>query len=85
MLNDQTYGSLCQANQEAIKEWVRLTMKPSSASYIEFECRCAEARQDLQRRLEEAAEGTLFRDLMEDGEKSVEVFAKTLNMKGARN
>lgn len=85
MLNYETYGSLGQANQEAIKEWVRLTMKPSSASYIEFECRCAEARQDLQRRLEEAAEGTFFRKAMEDGEKSVEVFAKTVNMKGARN
>jgi len=84
-LNDDVYGCLDQANQEAIREWVRLTMKPSSANLDEFACRCAEARQKLQRRLEEAVEGTVFRMAMEDDEKTVEVFAKALNMKGARN
>jgi hypothetical protein len=79
------YGSLDQANQEAIKEWVRLTMKPSSANLDEFACRCAEARQELQRRLAEAGEGTAFRMAMEDGEKAVEVFARDLKLKGARN
>jgi hypothetical protein len=79
------YGSLDQANQEAIKEWVRLTMKPSSANLDEFACRCVEARQELQRRLGEAGDGTAFKMVMEDGEKTVEVFARALTMKGARN
>jgi hypothetical protein len=79
------YGSLDQANQEAIKEWVRLTMKPSSANLDEFACWCAEARQELQRRLEEAGEGAAFKMAMEDGEKAVEVFAREVKLKGARN
>ena len=79
------YGDVNQANQEAIKEWVRLTMKPSSRNYDEHACRCAEARQELQRRLEEAPEGTAFSEVWEDDEKTVEVFAKALTMKGARN
>jgi hypothetical protein len=79
------YGDVNQANQEAIKEWVQLTMKPSSANLDEFACRCAEARQELQRRLEEAPEGTVFSEVWEDDEKTVEVFAEALTMKGARN
>lgn len=79
------YGSLDQANQEAIKEWVRLTMKPSSANLDEFACRCAEARQELQRGLAEAGEGTAFKMAMEDDERRVEVFARDLKLKGARN
>ena len=83
--DDAVYGSLDQANQEAIKEWVRQTMKPSSANLDDFACRCAAARQELQRRLEEAGEDAVFKKVMEDDEKSVEVFAKALKMKGARN
>ena len=84
-LSDDVYGSLDHANQEAIREWADLTTKPSSANYDEFKCKCAEARQELQRKLEEAGEGTIFRKVVKDGEKTVEVFAKALNMKGARN
>ena len=79
------YGSLDQANQEAIKEWVRLTMKPSSANLDELACRQQAARQELQRRLADKGEGEFFSETMEDGEKTVEVFTKKSKMKGARN
>jgi hypothetical protein len=83
--SDDVYGSLGHANHEAIREWVDLTTKPSSANLDEFKCKCAEARQELQHRLEEAGEATIFRRVAEDGERTVEVFAKVLNLKGARN
>lgn len=84
-LGKNAYGSLGHANLEAIREWVRLTMKPSSTSYSEFECRCEEARQELQRRLRDEGEGAAFSMVMEGDEKTVEVFARLLNVRGARN
>ncbi|KAM0712903.1 hypothetical protein Q7P35_000353 [Cladosporium inversicolor] len=84
-LDDDVYGSLDQANQEAVREWVSLTMKPSSANLDEFACRQQAARQEWQRRLADKGEGEVFKEKMEDDERRVEVFAKKLKMKGARN
>jgi hypothetical protein len=60
-------------------------MKPSSANLDEFACRCAEAKQELQRRLAEAGKDEVFSRVMENGEKTVEVYAKVLKMEGPRN
>ena len=84
-VNDAVYGSLDQANQEAMEEWLKLTVRPSSANLSEFACKRQEARQELQRELEDAGDGVFFRKVMEDDERTVEVFAKKLIMKGPRN
>jgi hypothetical protein len=84
-LDDAVYGSLCQANHDAMEEWLRLTLKPSSANLNEFACRREETRQELQRSLEDAGEDKAFAEAMEDDEKIVEVIVKAVKMKGARN
>lgn len=84
-LDDEIYGSLEQANSCAIAEWVKLTLKPTSARLKQVEIELAEARAALLRDLEDEGEDPIFRRSVDDDEKSVEVFVQMVKVKGPRN
>ena len=84
-LHKAVYGSLDQANHEAVEEWLKLTLKATSTRLHEFECRKEEARTNLRRRLEDAGEGKLFEESMEDDEMTVKIHVEPVKLFGARN
>lgn len=84
-LDNGVFTSLDFANSRAIDEWLRLTLKPSSARLDQVQIERAEAKAELLRVLEDEGEGVVFQKSAEDDEECVEVFVRTLQLQGPRN